>query len=115
LASEGEDEFHGRVVIITGSASFLGDAVAAELVAAGASVVLGDRDADHGTAAAARLGDRARFVQTDMTQDADLDRLISIALPTSRTDCSIARVPSGARSSTRTCRPRRCSRRKRRR
>jgi len=73
-------DFDGMVVVITGSASFVGEAIGADLVAAGASVVLGDRDADHGAAAAARLGDSARFVQTDMTQDADLDRLISTAL-----------------------------------
>ncbi len=73
-------DFDGRVVVITGAASFVGEAIAADLVAAGARVVLGDRDADHGAAAAARLGDAARFVATDVSQDADLDRLISTAL-----------------------------------
>ena len=73
-------DFDGRVVVITGAASFVGEAIAADLVAAGASVVLGDRDAEHGAAAAARLGDAARFVATDVSQDADLDRLIATAL-----------------------------------
>ena len=73
-------DFDGRVVVITGAASFVGEAIAADLVAAGARVVLGDRDAEHGAAAAARLGDAARFVATDVSQDADLDRLISTAL-----------------------------------
>jgi len=71
-------EFDGRVVVIAGSASFIGEAIASDLVAAGASVVLGDRDADHG--AATRLGGAARFIQSDVSQDADLDRLISTAM-----------------------------------
>ncbi len=49
-------------------------------MAGGASVVLADRDADHGEAVATRLGGAARFVQADVSQDADLDRLISTAL-----------------------------------
>jgi NAD(P)-dependent dehydrogenase (short-subunit alcohol dehydrogenase family) len=73
-------DFDGRVVVITGAASFVGEAIGADLVAAGARVILGDRDANHGAAAASRLGDAARFVETDVSQDADLDRLISTAL-----------------------------------
>jgi 3-oxoacyl-[acyl-carrier protein] reductase len=73
-------EFDGRVVVISGSASFIGEAIATDLVAAGASVILGDRDADHGEGAARRLGVAARFVQADVSQDADLDRLIATAL-----------------------------------
>jgi NAD(P)-dependent dehydrogenase (short-subunit alcohol dehydrogenase family) len=73
-------DFDGKVVVITGAASFVGEAIGADLIAAGASVVLGDRDADHGAAAAARLGGAASFVQADVSRDADLDRLISTAL-----------------------------------
>ena len=73
-------DFDGKVVVITGAASFVGEAIGADLIAAGGSVVLGDRDADHGAAAAARLGAAARFVRTDVSHDADLDRLISIAI-----------------------------------
>jgi NAD(P)-dependent dehydrogenase (short-subunit alcohol dehydrogenase family) len=73
-------EFEGRVVVITASASFVGEAIGTILIAAGASVVLADRDADHGEAVASRLGNAARFVETDVSQDADLDRLISTAL-----------------------------------
>ncbi len=73
-------DFDGRVVVITGAASFVGEAIGADLVAAGGRVILGDRDAEHGAAAAAHLGDAARFVQTDVSHDADLDRLISTAL-----------------------------------
>jgi NAD(P)-dependent dehydrogenase (short-subunit alcohol dehydrogenase family) len=70
----------GRVVIVTAGASFLGEAIAADLVEAGAHVVLADRDADHGAEVAARLGDRVSFVETDVTRDDDLDRLIAAAV-----------------------------------
>lgn len=73
-------EFDGRVVVITGSASFVGEAIGATLVRAGASVILADQDADHGEAAAARVGGAARFVRTDVSNDDDLDRLIAAAL-----------------------------------
>lgn len=73
-------DFDGKIVIITGSASFVGEAIGADLVAAGGSVILADRDADHGAAVARRLGAAARFVQTDVSKDADLDRLIASAL-----------------------------------
>jgi NAD(P)-dependent dehydrogenase (short-subunit alcohol dehydrogenase family) len=72
--------FDGKAVVISGASSFIGEAIATDLVAAGANVVLGDRDADHGAAIVARLGAAARFVQADVTQDADLDRLVSAAL-----------------------------------
>jgi NAD(P)-dependent dehydrogenase (short-subunit alcohol dehydrogenase family) len=60
-------DFDGRVVVVTAGASFLGEAIGTDLIAAGARVVLGDRDAEHGAAAAARLGDGASFVVTDVT------------------------------------------------
>jgi NAD(P)-dependent dehydrogenase (short-subunit alcohol dehydrogenase family) len=73
-------EFDGRVFVVTAGASFLGEAIGADLIEAGASVVLGDRDAEHGAGVAARLGDRASFIATDVTHDGDLDRLIGAAL-----------------------------------
>ena len=73
-------EFDGHVFVVTAGASFLGEAIGADLVEAGGSVVLGDLEAEHGEAAAARLGDRATFVATDVTRDDDLDRLIGAAL-----------------------------------
>lgn len=81
----GADEPHvpelaGRVAVVTGAASFIGTAIAERLVAAGASVVLGDVSEDHGRAIVDRLGDAARFVRTDVTDDTDLDALTAGAL-----------------------------------
>jgi NAD(P)-dependent dehydrogenase (short-subunit alcohol dehydrogenase family) len=73
-------EFDGKVVVVTGSASFVGEEIAGVLVAEGARVLLADRAEDHGGAVAAQLGAAARFVRTDVTSDADLDRLIRAAI-----------------------------------
>ena len=72
--------FDGKTVVISGASSFIGEAIATDLVAAGANVILGDRDAEHGAAVAERVGPAARFVQADVSQDADLDRLIAMAV-----------------------------------
>ena len=47
-ASDAVGDFDGKVVVITGAASFVGEAIGADLIDGGASVVLADRDADHG-------------------------------------------------------------------
>ena len=72
-------EFDGRVVIVTGAASFVGEAIGRVLIDGGARVVLADRDAEHGRSTAERLGDAARFHATDVASDADLDRLVASA------------------------------------
>lgn len=73
-------EFEDRVVIVTGAASFVGEAIGAVLIEGGARVILADRDGEHGAAVAERLGKTARFVATDVADDADLDRLIAAAI-----------------------------------
>ncbi len=73
-------ECDGRVYAITAGASFLGEAIGADLIEGGANVVLADRDEGHGRAAVARLGEHASFQVVDVTRDADLDRLIAGAL-----------------------------------
>ena len=70
-------ELDGRVAIVTGGASFIGEAVAGRLTSAGASVVLADLNEVDGAAAADRGGERVHFVATDVTDDAQLDRLVA--------------------------------------
>jgi NAD(P)-dependent dehydrogenase (short-subunit alcohol dehydrogenase family) len=55
--------------VITGGASGLGLAVARHVIAAGGRVTLLDVNADKGQAAAAELGERARFLPTDVTSE----------------------------------------------
>jgi len=55
--------------VVTGGASGLGLAVARRLVTAGGRVALLDVNADKGAAAAAELGEQARFFVTDVTSE----------------------------------------------
>ena len=68
----------GKAFIVTGGASGLGAATARMLVERGGSVLLADISAD-GDQAASALGGRARFLHTDVTQEADGQRAIEAA------------------------------------
>ncbi len=63
----------GKVFIVTGGASGLGEGTARMLAGAGAKVVIADLQDDKGQALAAELGgaERAAFVRCDVSQDAD--------------------------------------------
>lgn len=65
--------------LITGGASGLGAACAREFTAAGANVVLCDV-APHGVEVANELGDRARFIPTDVTDSAQVQSAIDLAM-----------------------------------
>ncbi len=62
-------EVKDRVFVVTGGGSGLGAATAAMLVARGGRVVLADVNAEAGRKVEAALGERARFVQTDVSSD----------------------------------------------
>ncbi len=59
----------GKVFIVTGGASGLGEGAARTLAAAGAKVVIADLQTDKGEAVARELG--GAFVRCDVTQEAD--------------------------------------------
>ena len=61
----------GKIAIITGATSGIGERSAELFVEEGATVVLAGRRADLGQAIAARLGQNASFVQADVGQEAD--------------------------------------------
>jgi NAD(P)-dependent dehydrogenase (short-subunit alcohol dehydrogenase family) len=76
-------EFAGKVVVVTGGASGIGRACALAFAAAGARVVIADRDEAHGAAVAedARAaGGDALFVATDVTRAEDTERLADTAV-----------------------------------
>jgi NAD(P)-dependent dehydrogenase (short-subunit alcohol dehydrogenase family) len=70
----------GRVVVVTGASSGLGDRFARVLHAAGAFVVVAARRVERIDHLAAELGDRVLSVQADLTVAEDRERLISDAL-----------------------------------
>ncbi len=69
-------DLDGKVAIVVGAASYLGAAITAALLADGAKAVLADRDTGDPDELMARFGADALFVPTDVTDDADLDRLV---------------------------------------
>lgn len=70
-------EFDGRVVLVTGSTSGIGEAIARRLHALGAHVVLNSATSvDAGEALAAELGDRVRYVRADISDKAAGLRLL---------------------------------------
>jgi NADP-dependent 3-hydroxy acid dehydrogenase YdfG len=73
----------GKVVVITGASSGLGEAAARLLSTEGAILVLGARRGDRIEALAAELnaaGGRATAVTTDVTQRAQVERLVGAAV-----------------------------------
>ena len=69
----------GKVAVVTGGASGLGQAVVRGLVREGARVVLGDVDAAGLEGTAAELGAEARWIRADVTQRADIGALFALA------------------------------------
>src|SRR5436305_2923621 len=72
-------EIHGGVAVITGASSGIGEATARELARRGAAVVLAARRAERIQGLAeeiVRQGGRALAVPTDMTERAEIDRLV---------------------------------------
>ncbi len=69
----------GRTIWITGGSSGLGAACAERLFAAGANLVISDVNAAAGEALAAKLKDRAVFVETDVTDEESVQRAINVA------------------------------------
>jgi NAD(P)-dependent dehydrogenase (short-subunit alcohol dehydrogenase family) len=71
----------GKVFIVTGGASGLGDGTARMLVAHGGKVVIADLQADKGEALAAELGNsHTAFIRCDVSQEADGQSAVSKAV-----------------------------------
>lgn len=64
---------NGKVAIVTGGATLIGQAVVERLVAAGTKVVVFDIDAEGGAQLAARHPAQVQFHTLDLTDDAQLD------------------------------------------
>jgi NAD(P)-dependent dehydrogenase (short-subunit alcohol dehydrogenase family) len=73
-------EINGKAFLVTGGGSGLGAATARVLVEAGGQVVLADVNADAGERTAAEIGDAARFVQTDVTSEEQVQAAVTAAL-----------------------------------
>lgn len=65
--------------VVTGGASGLGLATARQVIAAGGQATLLDMNAAQGAASAAELGERARFVETDVSSETQVQEAIAKA------------------------------------
>ncbi|MEM7502022.1 MAG: SDR family NAD(P)-dependent oxidoreductase [Pseudomonadota bacterium] len=68
--------------VITGGASGLGYAAAERVIAAGGQATLLDINEEQGAASAAKLGDRARFISVDVSDEASVQAAIGGAAST---------------------------------
>jgi len=72
--------FDGKTVLVTGGASGLGGATVETIVQGDGNAVILDVNEATGNALAAKLGARVRFVKTDVTSEADVQRAVDSAL-----------------------------------
>jgi NAD(P)-dependent dehydrogenase (short-subunit alcohol dehydrogenase family) len=69
--------FAGKVAVVTGGASGIGEAIARRLLAEGASVVAGDVNTERLGLLAGELGEKFHGVQADVLIEADVERLVA--------------------------------------
>ncbi len=77
--------FEGKVAIVTGGASGIGEATAKRLAADGASVVIADIDGSGGKRVVneiAEKGGQAAFIPTDVSREDDVNNLVGFAVNT---------------------------------
>jgi NAD(P)-dependent dehydrogenase (short-subunit alcohol dehydrogenase family) len=67
----------GKRAVITGAASGIGEATARLFAAEGARVVLADVDDGRGSRLASEIGERAVFVQADVSAELDIDLAVA--------------------------------------
>jgi NAD(P)-dependent dehydrogenase (short-subunit alcohol dehydrogenase family) len=77
-----DDEFAGRVAVITGGSRGIGLACAAELAGAGARVVITGRNRASLEAARAALGERCLTFEGDAAKPEDIDACLNLAMRT---------------------------------
>jgi NAD(P)-dependent dehydrogenase (short-subunit alcohol dehydrogenase family) len=70
---------NGKVAIVTGASTLIGEGVARAFAAAGTKVVMADINEEDGKRIANELGDDVAFLRTDVTSDADIDACIAFA------------------------------------
>lgn len=73
-------DIRNKTFLISGGGSGLGVATARLLAEHGANVVIADINTDAGNAVATELGSQARYVETDVTDEAGVQRAVNTAL-----------------------------------
>jgi NAD(P)-dependent dehydrogenase (short-subunit alcohol dehydrogenase family) len=76
----GEGRFHGRVAVVTGGASGIGEAIVRLVVAEGGSAVIADLQDDLGEALEVELGGRTAFAHADVAHEHDVAAAVTCAM-----------------------------------
>ncbi len=75
-------DFSGKVAVVTGGATLIGEAVVKAFADKGATVIIADINVEGGAAVADRVGVNASFHKTDLRQDADIKDLVDATAET---------------------------------
>lgn len=75
-------DYEEKTFLVTGGSSGLGGATASALIKKGANVVILDINAESGNAKEAELGAKSRFIQTDVTSEAEVQAAVDLAKAT---------------------------------
>ena len=73
-------QLEGKVAIITGATSGIGEQAAALFAAEGAKVVIAGRREAEGNAVVARLGENASFIKTDVLDETQVEAMVAHAI-----------------------------------
>ena len=94
--AQGKGRLAGKVAIVTGGTSGMGEATVERYVAEGARVMIAGRREDAGNAIVARLGADAAFTRTDVTREAEVERLVAATVErwVGSTSCSTTPAPA---------------------
>jgi NAD(P)-dependent dehydrogenase (short-subunit alcohol dehydrogenase family) len=85
--------------LVTGGAGGLGEATVRRLAAAGTAVVIADLNDERGKELAAELGDRVRYVRTDVLDEASLNAAIAEAVALAPLGIAVSAHGGGAGAS----------------
>ena len=90
-------QLDGKVAIVTGATSGIGERIAEVFVTEGARVVAAGRRESEGRALEARCGSAVSFVQTDVTDEASVKAMVEHAVTRfGRLDCLVGNAGSGS-------------------
>lgn len=96
----------GKVAVITGGTSGIGEATAEVFIEEGAKVVIAGRSEEKGQAIAERLGANAAYKRTDVTREEDIEALIGFAAEKfGRLDCLFNNAGGSSRGTLETVTP----------